>query len=666
MRGLNDQERRATGNEVAWKSGGNLVWEASAEVRATTNYSLHAHAPPSSAHLHHVPRVLQAEAETSGGDVAAYELPRVFGADAGQGDLYGFVRPVVLSFLAGYHGTVFAYGQTGAGKTHTMQGPRNQAGIIPRALADLFAHIAAAKAKASRDAGGSAVFDATVRMSYLELYNEELIDLLDSSRDGEYDDDGVDASPRDTTPGVSSSSGMTSSPPMLTIRDNAGPVAVDGLLSVTVSSAKEAAAAIAAGERRRHVAATALNRASSRSHAVLCVRLDVVSSGSEVDVHHASRRSSQLTLVDLAGSERASTRAVGLGAGVSSLSSAWLEGTHINLGLLSLGRVVRALAASRGAGSSGQQQHVPWRDSKLTRLLAGALGGNSKAAAICCCSPAPSCAADTRNTLRFAERCALVTTRAVVNEHLGVAAQLAHARCEIARLKEQLAQAQATASMHTQRRRHQSGMDATSVIEEEGAGAGGRGSGIGPAEAHLLAAQEADVARLTAALAHERASRIDAEARLAEAMRRLTGTAAAPPSPRSFRDDYVHGGGSSNAGVRPLTAATGAVDALFADMRAAQHTLAHVRADVRRAASPPSRLGVTIPQEGSPRIQRPATVSPTAIRASVRVQDLMPADQFWAATLQQPWQTKAGDSLLSSPHWAVQSGVRDSLEALAR
>ena len=324
--------------------------------------------------------------------MAAYELPCVFGPQASQEDVYAFVRPVVLSFLGGYHGTVFAYGQTGAGKTHTMQGPRHHPGVIPRALADLFTHLQAAKAKAGGDAGQTApAFDAVVTMSYLELYNEEIIDLFDPSLEaadpyaGQYP--GGDAPPGEA-------------PPVLTIRDNAGPVAVDGLRSVTVASAKEAAAALAAGERRRHVAATALNRASSRSHAVLCVRLDVtVRSPGGGDV---TRRSSQLTLVDLAGSERASTRTGGLAHGASGVTSAWLEGTHINLGLLSLGRVVRALAASKGGASAtlAGQQHVPWRDSKLTRLLAGALGGNSKACALCCCSPAPSCGADTRRSRR--------------------------------------------------------------------------------------------------------------------------------------------------------------------------------------------------------------------------------------------------------------------------
>ena len=605
------------------------------------------------------------EAEASGGDVAAYELPCVFGPQASQEDVYAFVRPVVLSFLGGYHGTVFAYGQTGAGKTHTMQGPRHHPGVIPRALADLFTHLQAAKAKAGGDAGQTApAFDAVVTMSYLELYNEEIIDLFDPSLEaadpyaGQYP--GGDAPPGEA-------------PPVLTIRDNAGPVAVDGLRSVTVASAKEAAAALAAGERRRHVAATALNRASSRSHAVLCVRLDVtVRSPGGGDV---TRRSSQLTLVDLAGSERASTRTGGLAHGASGVTSAWLEGTHINLGLLSLGRVVRALAASKGGASATLtgQQHVPWRDSKLTRLLAGALGGNSKACALCCCSPAPSCGADTRNTLRFAERCALVTTRAVLNEHLGLAAQLAQAKLEIGRLRQQLAAAMQAADA-TQRRRP--GSVQSGAVSAE--------APVGPAEAQLLASQDEEMARLSAELAHERRARADAEARLADAMQRLglSGhTMLSTPTTQGLRPLEPD---------RPLAAASGAVDALFADLRAAQQVLAHVRADVARAATPPAsgsggRGGSSRGMSADFAASEPkplhmaswASDSPPA-KASIRLQDLVPADQFWAATLHdaappQPvrgdtWQggvdgaapgdmRTARDSLWVSPHWPMQAGT---------
>lgn len=614
------------------------------------------------------------EAEASGGDVAAYELPAVFGPTASQEEVYAFVRPVVLSFLGGYHGTVFAYGQTGAGKTHTMQGPRHQPGVVPRALADLFTHLAAAKAKAGVDGGQTAaVFEAVVTLSYLELYNEDIIDLFDPSL-GEGDPYSSGGSFGDAASG-----GEQGAPQVLTIRDNAGPVAVDGLRSVTVSSAKEAAAALAAGERRRHVAATALNRASSRSHAVLCVRLDVAITPLGGD---ATRRSSQLTLVDLAGSERASTRSGGLAHGASGVTSAWLEGTHINLGLLSLGRVVRALAATKGSATRDGQQHVPWRDSKLTRLLAGALGGNSKACALCCCSPAPSCAADTRNTLRFAERCALVTTRAVLNEHLGLAAQLAQAKLEIGKLRQQLAAATQAAAA-TQRRRPGSTPGATRAELP-----------VGPAEAHLLASQDEEMARLSAELAHERRARADAEARLGDAMQRLGVSGhgyAAISTPVQGLSRPVVGDRPEPGGVRPLAAASGAVDAVFADLRAAQQVLAHVRADVARAATPPASgsggrggssrsMSADLAPEARPvPMASWASDSPPA-KASIRLQDLVPADQFWAATLhdaalapqQQPvrgdaWQggvdgaapgdmraRAARDSLWVSPHWPQQ------------
>jgi hypothetical protein len=331
---------------------------------------------------------------------------------------------------------------------------------------------------------------------------------------------------------------------------------------------------------------------------------------------------------------------------------------------------VRALAASKGgAGTTlAGQQHVPWRDSKLTRLLAGALGGNSKACALCCCSPAPSCGADTRNTLRFAERCALVTTRAVLNEHLGLAAQLAQAQVEIGRLRQQLAAATQAAGA-TQRRRPGSVQGALPAEAP-----------VGPAEAHLLASQDEEMARLSAELAHERRARADAEARLADAMQRLGVSGQAmfttPTQGRPLLEPD-----------RPLAAASGAVDALFADLRAAQQALAHVRADVARAATPPASgsggrgessrsvsadFGAASESKplhmGSSRL---ASDSPPA-KASIRLQDLVPADQFWAATLHDaaPPQLARGvdgaapgdmraarDSLWVSPHWPMQAGT---------
>jgi hypothetical protein len=208
------------------------------------------------------------------------------------------------------------------------------------------------------------------------------------------------------------------------------------------------------------------------------------------------------------------------------------------MGLLSLGRVVRALAAAGAAGEGGAAPtHVPFRDSKLTRLLAGALGGNARAAAVCCATPAAAHAADTRGTLRFAERCMLVAQRATLNESLGARAQLAQAHKEIARLRAQLAQLQQ--SLQAERRR-----------------AGG--AGTGPAEEGLLAALEAEVERLRATAqaaeetaASERAQRIDAQRRLAALQAGMPAPFSAPGSGGAGGDSLAPSRSGSFRSVTP-------------------------------------------------------------------------------------------------------------------
>ncbi len=395
---------------------------------------------------------------------------------------------------------------------------------------------------------------------------------------------------------------------------------VDGIREVAVADVAAAAACLAEGEARRHVAATAMNRASSRSHALLRVTLDMAVVDPEAppgapDAERMVRRRSALSLVDLAGSERASTRGNAGG-------STWQEGCAINMGLLSLGRVVRALAAAGAAGDGGAAAtHVPFRDSKLTRLLAGALGGNARAAAVCCATPAAAHAADTRGTLRFAERCMLVAQRATLNESLGARAQLAQAHKEIARLRAQLASLQQ--SLQAERRR-------------------GGGGGTGPAEEGLLAALESEVERLrTAALAAEevaateRAARIDAQRRLAALQAGLPVTPLSAPgsmgvggdsllssrsgsfrsltptgSPRTSAtvaaaaaaaaDAARASSAERNALARQLMAAAsaaeaqraanaaagGAVNALYRTIAAQDEEVRAVRAEIERAASP--------------------------------------------------------------------------------
>jgi hypothetical protein len=387
------EQELATGDSLHWRCGGNRLWEVEAED----------------------------EAASSGAAVWAYDFPAVLGPQSTQDEAYAFVRPVVRSWLDGVNGTVLAFGQTGSGKTHTMSG------VTPRALGELFERLSAERAAAPP---GSHVI-ALISLSYLEVYNEvsaaDRAALARSAAEGAR----IDLVSQELYDLLSPVALDAWPPPAeLVVREGG---AVEGLTCVRCASFADASAALLAGEARRRVAATTMNRASSRSHALLRIALDwrlVPDRGGDDDQGWALRRQSTLSLVDLAGSERARSRAAADGA-------TWGEGCCINRGLLALGRVVAALAAPPAPG--GAPPHVPWRDCKLTRLLQGALGGGARAAALCCISPAHGALPETRTTLRFAERAQHVATRALLCEQTGAAQQLAAAREEIGRLRAALA-----------------------------------------------------------------------------------------------------------------------------------------------------------------------------------------------------------------------------------
>ncbi|KAJ1445547.1 P-loop containing nucleoside triphosphate hydrolase protein [Pelagophyceae sp. CCMP2097] len=243
------------------------------------------------------------------------------------------VQPLVSRVFDGFNATVMAYGQTGSGKTFTMQD------VVRRAVDDVFAHAGAR--------------DATVSLSYVEVYNECVYDLLPA---GDAD----------------------AAAPALPVRDDAqGGVSVQGLTERPVRTAGDVRAWLDAGALRRRVGATRMNGASSRSHA-LCT-LTVVARSAQ----------GKLVLVDLAGSERAAkTQAEG---------ARFHEGVQINKGLLALGQCISLL-------SDGGEGHVPFRDSKLTRLLRDSLGGTARTVFVACASPAACNADETLNTLRYASR----------------------------------------------------------------------------------------------------------------------------------------------------------------------------------------------------------------------------------------------------------------------
>ena len=303
---------------------------------------------------------------------------------ATQEDVYDSLGEEFLDHdFEGYHTCIFAYGQTGSGKSYTMMGTPDHPGLIPRTCEDLFERIAAAHDETPN-------ISYNVRVSYFEVYNEHVRDLL--------------------VPVVAHQP-----PYYLKIRESPteGPYVKD-LNEVPVRSLNDILRYMRIGDNNRTTASTKMNDTSSRSHAVFTIMLKQIHHDLETD--ETTERSSRIRLVDLAGSERAkSTEATG---------QRLREGSNINKSLTTLGRVIAALADpkalqrprtphSKPSSSSGGSV-VPYRDSILTWLLKDSLGGNSKTAMIACI--APSDYEETLSTLRYADQAKRIRTRAVVNQ----------------------------------------------------------------------------------------------------------------------------------------------------------------------------------------------------------------------------------------------------------
>lgn len=293
---------------------------------------------------------------------------------AHQEDVYNSLGEEFLDHnFEGYHTCIFAYGQTGSGKSYTMMGTPEQPGLIPRTCQDLFERIDAAQNEDSNIA-------YNVRVSYFEVYNEHVRDLL------------VPVVPN-------------APPNYLKIRESPteGPYVKD-LTEVPVRSINEILRHMKNGDMSRTTASTKMNDTSSRSHAVFTIMLKQIHHDMETD--ETTERSSRIRLVDLAGSERAkSTEATG---------ARLREGSNINKSLTTLGRVIAALADPKALRSGRRKDIVPYRDSILTWLLKDSLGGNSKTAMIACI--APSDYDETLSTLRYADQAKRIRTRAVVNQ----------------------------------------------------------------------------------------------------------------------------------------------------------------------------------------------------------------------------------------------------------
>ena len=313
-----------------------------------------------------------------------FTFDAVYDCNSKQLDLYAETfAPLVDSVLDGFNGTIFAYGQTGTGKTYTMEGVKDdqsQRGVIPNSFDHIFSHIAKSENQ-----------QYLVRASYLEIYLEDVRDLL----------------AKDQTKNLE-----------LKERPDTG-IYVKDLSSFVCKSVSEIEHVMAVGNQNRSVGKTEMNEHSSRSHAIFIITVEC----SELDMEgQAHIRVGKLNLVDLAGSERqAKTGAVG---------DRLKEATKINLSLSALGNVIAALV-------DGKSSHVPYRDSKLTRLLQDSLGGNARTVMVANLGPASYNYEESVTTLRFANRAKNIKNKPRINED-PKDALLREFQQEIARLKAQI------------------------------------------------------------------------------------------------------------------------------------------------------------------------------------------------------------------------------------
>lgn len=450
-----------------------------------------------------------------------YAFDRVFGPAASQAEVYDeAVRPVVDEVLRGFNCTIFAYGQTGTGKTYTMEGgdgfaasarnasPPESAGIVPRAVSQIFDHL---RAEAQ---------EFSVKFTFLELYNEEITDLLAEPSGGHHPNNpeagnptGGGPSSDDTAAQSGSSSfapasqGASRSAHHALMEDGRGGVSVRNLEEAEARTPGEIFARLTRGVGRRRTAETLCNAHSSRSHSVftLTVRAKTTSEEGE-DLAVVGK----LNLVDLAGSENVGRS----GANKSEIRSR--EAGEINKSLLTLGRVIAALV-KEGVHSA----HVPYRDSKLTRLLRDALGGRSKTCVVATVSPSALCAEETGSTLEYALRakrirnrpevCAKVTKTALVKD---LQSQLERARGDLKAAWEKNGVYKSKASHEADEAERARMRESLAALEEEVRALGVRvadetAAGDAAREALKEATEEARVADTRAEEAEARAKKAD-------------------------------------------------------------------------------------------------------------------------------------------------------------
>uniref|UniRef100_A0ACD5Y3X2 Uncharacterized protein n=1 Tax=Avena sativa TaxID=4498 RepID=A0ACD5Y3X2_AVESA len=326
-----------------------------------------------------------------------FVFDKVFGPKSRQQDVFNHaVVPLVGEVLDGYNCTIFAYGQTGTGKTYTMEGGGGKtqngalpsdAGVIPRAVKKIFDTLEAQSAEYS------------MKVSFLELYNEELTDLL-APEESKYSDD-------------------KSKKPMALMEDGKGGVFVRELEEEVVSSAGEIYKILERGSAKRKTAETFLNKQSSRSHSIFSITIHIKECTPEGE---EMIKCGKLNLVDLAGSENISRSGARDGRA--------REAGEINKSLLTLGRVINTLVEHSG--------HIPYRDSKLTRLLRDSLGGKTKTCIIATIAPSVHCLDETLSTLDYAHRAKNIKNKPEVNQKMMKSALIKDLYFEMDRLKQEL------------------------------------------------------------------------------------------------------------------------------------------------------------------------------------------------------------------------------------
>ncbi|TKY57917.1 Centromere-associated protein E [Spatholobus suberectus] len=320
---------------------------------------------------------------------SSYAFDHIFDERSTNASVYELLaKDIIHAALDGFNGTAFAYGQTSSGKTFTMNGSETDAGVIPLAVRDIFATIETMSDR-----------EFLIRVSYMEIYNEEINDLLVVENQ------------------------------KLPIHESLERgVFVAGLKEEIVNNAEQVLNLIKAGEVNRHFGETNMNARSSRSHTIFRMVIESKAkdsiSSNDCSINDVVRVS-VLNLVDLAGSERiAKTGADGVRL---------KEGKYINKSLMVLGNVINKLSEG-----SKQRGHIPYRDSKLTRILQPALGGNAKTSIICTIAPDEIHIEETRGTLQFASRAKRITNCVQVNEILTDAALLKRQQLEIEELRKKL------------------------------------------------------------------------------------------------------------------------------------------------------------------------------------------------------------------------------------